>query len=269
MATADHGRAPVFCARSAFASALLYGTWKEQIIGWTQSPMANLKAASWNIRKCVGLDWRRDPHRTARVLADLDADVIALQEADKRLGSRPASLPPHLISGETPYQIVEVDSHPGSLGWHGNAVLVREHVEIDEADGVHLPGIEPRGALIVDFKLKDQPWRVVAVHLGLLKASRQAQKVTIREALASRDPRPTLILGDFNEWSNRRGHDALSSFDVHMPGPSFHTSRPVASLDKFAVSEDAEYLGGEVVSTPLTRVASDHLPILGKFAARR
>lgn len=231
--------------------------------------MTSLKAASWNIRKCVGLDWRRDPRRTARVLSELNVDIVALQEADKRLGDRPASLPPHLISGETPFQVIEVDSHPGSLGWHGNAVLATDRIKLEHAEGVHLPGIEPRGALIVDFRLHDQRWRVVAVHLGLLKQSRQAQKVAIREALSAREERPTVIMGDFNEWSRRKSLDALSDYSVHTPGLTFHTSRPVAALDKFVVSKEAKYLGGDVHISPTTRVASDHLPIVGKFAPKR
>lgn len=63
--------------------------------------MDELKLASWNIRKCVGLDRRRDPRRVAGVLAELDADVVVLQEADKRLGRRPAALPHHLLVDET------------------------------------------------------------------------------------------------------------------------------------------------------------------------
>jgi endonuclease/exonuclease/phosphatase family metal-dependent hydrolase len=58
-----------------------------------------IRLASWNIRKCVGLDRRRDPHRVARVLAGIGADVVALQEADRRLGKRPAALPAALVTG--------------------------------------------------------------------------------------------------------------------------------------------------------------------------
>ena len=63
--------------------------WKGEI-GRRKWPQ--LKLATWNIRKCVGLDRRRDPHRVAGVIAGLEADVVALQEADKRLGVRPCSL---------------------------------------------------------------------------------------------------------------------------------------------------------------------------------
>src|SRR4051812_26782166 len=38
--------------------------------------------ASYNIHKCVGTDGRFDPERISRVVAEIDADVIALQEAD-------------------------------------------------------------------------------------------------------------------------------------------------------------------------------------------
>ncbi|MGB0968912.1 MAG: endonuclease/exonuclease/phosphatase family protein, partial [Halocynthiibacter sp.] len=53
----------------------------------------SLRIASYNIRKCIGLDRRRDPHRTAGVIQALRADIVLLQEADKRLGARPAALP--------------------------------------------------------------------------------------------------------------------------------------------------------------------------------
>ena len=44
--------------------------------------------ASYNIHKCVGSDRRFDPERMAAVIGEIGADVIALQEADKRFGDR-------------------------------------------------------------------------------------------------------------------------------------------------------------------------------------
>lgn len=230
--------------------------------------MSDLQVASWNIRKCVGLDWRRDPRRTAGVLSGLGADVVALQEADKRLGTRAAALPGHVLSGETPYRPVRIAAHGPSLGWHGNALLVTDAVAIERAHPLHLPGLEPRGALIVDLTLHGQPWRVVSVHLGLLRHSRQLQKAAVRDSLAGLPSRPTIIAGDFNEWSDTKGFDPLRDFDIHAPGQTFHSARPVAALDRFVVSPDVDYLEGQVVRTPQTRIASDHLPILGLFRGR-
>ena len=39
-----------------------------------------IRVASYNIHKCRGLDRRTDPERIAKIIADLDADVVALQE---------------------------------------------------------------------------------------------------------------------------------------------------------------------------------------------
>ena len=47
-----------------------------------------LSVASYNIRKSVGTDWRRQPDRILEVLGEIDADVVALQEVDRRFGRR-------------------------------------------------------------------------------------------------------------------------------------------------------------------------------------
>ena len=56
-----------------------------------------LTFASYNIHKAVGLDGRRDPDRIISVLREVDADIIALQEADRRFGSRASVLPRALL----------------------------------------------------------------------------------------------------------------------------------------------------------------------------
>ena len=53
--------------------------------------------ASYNIRKAVGIDGRRDPERILAVLREIDADIIALQEADRRFGTRAAALPRRVV----------------------------------------------------------------------------------------------------------------------------------------------------------------------------
>ena len=38
--------------------------------------MRPLRIGSWNIRKAVGLDWRRDPARVLRVLGRMNLDIV-------------------------------------------------------------------------------------------------------------------------------------------------------------------------------------------------
>ena len=228
--------------------------------------MTEIRLASWNIRKCIGLDRRRDPHRVARVLSGIDADVVALQEADRRLGQRPAALPPALISAETRFRAIVVPGHDPSLGWHGNALLATDAVEVEEVHGLHLPGFEPRGALVADIRgAGGAAFRIVAVHLGLMRRSRQRQLAAIRADIEARPPRPTVILGDLNEWHPERGLDPFEDWAVHAPGPTFHAARPVAALDRLITTPDIAVEEAAVLNTSLTRVASDHLPLTARL----
>ena len=221
-----------------------------------------LRLASYNIRKAVGLDWRRDPARTLRVIRALDADVVALQEADKRLGLRPAAIAPGAIQRETDLRPVPLGHSPVSLGWHGNAVLVRRPLEVVAARCHELPGIEPRGCVMVRLATEAGELIVVGVHLGLRRRCRRLQLRWILGALGKADAERSVILGDFNEWSPDRGVEPLlPHFRVVTPGNSFHASQPVAPLDRIAIGARVKVVAAGVESGPLARRASDHLPV--------
>lgn len=221
--------------------------------------------ASWNIQKCVGLDFRRDPERTARVIAGLDADIVALQEVDKRFGDRPAALTTEIVDRLTDLRPVEIARNEVSIGWHGNAILVSPKVEVKRVEHIDLPGLEPRGAVMAEVTRDGRGWRVVACHLGLMRRYRHMQLATILKAVEARPPMATVILGDMNEWSRARGLEALHGFDVIAPGNSFHARRPVAPLDRIAIGPGIEAGERGVLRNTLTRIASDHLPIWARL----
>ena len=193
--------------------------------------------------------------RILAVLNGLDADVIALQEADLRLGARPSALCRNLIAAETDFEVVPVARNEVSLGWHGNAVLVRKGMAHGAVTHIDLPGLEPRGAVRVDLPA----FSLVATHLGLMRRHRVHQLRVIAKALEGA-PR-AVVAGDFNEWSPHKGLDLLAAFCVHAPGHSFHAARPIAALDRIAVSDGLAVRGAGVMQEGLARHASDHLPI--------
>ncbi len=218
----------------------------------------DLTLLTYNIRKAVGLDRRRDPHRILEVITQADADVVVLQEADRRLGPRIAALPHQMIEDESDYAIVPLATNDVSLGSHGNAILVRRGIDFANPARTPLPGLEPRGAVSVEIAGKLQ---VFGCHLGLLRRYRHQQMHRLANELHNL-PLPAVILGDFNEWSAHCGFEPLDrDFDIHAFGNSFHTSRPVAALDRLVISKGVEICAGHVLHTPLTRVASDHLPV--------
>ncbi len=67
----------------------------------------SLTVATFNIRKAIGTDRRRDPARILRVLDEIGADVVALQEADKRVGTRGGAVPHSLIERHGGWQVVD------------------------------------------------------------------------------------------------------------------------------------------------------------------
>lgn len=162
--------------------------------------------ASYNIRKAIASDRRRRPERILEVLGEIGADVVLLQEADRRFGARQSAIPFHLLAEHTRYRPVPFEIRNGSIGWHGNAVLVAPHVEIVRHEPMHLPTLEPRGAVMADLRVGEAPLRVVGMHLDLSGLWRRKQARAILAALHGQPARmPTLLAGDLNEWSGAGG----------------------------------------------------------------
>jgi endonuclease/exonuclease/phosphatase family metal-dependent hydrolase len=101
----------------------------------------DLVIASYNIHKCVGSDGRFDPGRIAEVIQEIDADVIALQEADKRFGRRDGLLDLDAIERRTGLVPASVSASTAGHGWHGNALLYRKG-DITGIERLKLPGAE-------------------------------------------------------------------------------------------------------------------------------
>ncbi|MDC0887304.1 endonuclease/exonuclease/phosphatase family protein [Altererythrobacter sp.] len=227
-----------------------------------------ITVASYNIHKAVGTDRKRDPARIISVLREIDADVIALQEADLRFGARPSVLPRAALD-DTPWKTVPVAKRPQSIGWHGNALLVRRDMDVLDSEALNLPMLEPRGAACADLRNSSGAFRVVGTHLDLSGIRRADQIRSILDHLHRAHPDlPEILLGDFNQWSARSG--AMKQFAddwlALSPGPSFPSGRPVARLDRLVFSPHWEILSHGVHHSALAVQASDHLPVWAKIA---
>ena len=247
-----------------------------------------ITVASYNMRKAIGLDRRRDPRRVLEVLREIDADVVALQEADKRLGGRGAAVPHDLIDEHGLYRAVhfgvrhkrrlektrqhaerllKIDTR--NLGWHGNALLVKPHVGVIDVAALELPTLEPRGAVMAELLVGDRPIRVVGLHLDISGLWRRRQMRAILEAIEGRPQRmPTVLMGDTNEWRTAAGclRDLNGTYRVAPTGPSFHSRRPIAPLDRIIVDERLPIEAAGVHASASARRASDHLPIWARLS---
>jgi endonuclease/exonuclease/phosphatase family metal-dependent hydrolase len=245
--------------------------------------------ASYNMHKAVGLDGRRDPHRILHVLQEIDADVVALQEADKRVGGRGSTVPHELIDSQGLYKpvhlgvrhkrvfekarkhtdrLLKLDTR--NIGWHGNAILVKPDVGVLDCAALELPTLEPRGAVIAELLVRDRPLRVVGMHLDLSGLWRRRQIRAILAEIARRPQKmPTVLMGDTNEWRTIAGclKDFEPEFHIAPTGPSFHARHPVAQLDRIIVDKNLSIEAAGVHMSAAARRASDHLPIWARVRA--
>jgi endonuclease/exonuclease/phosphatase family metal-dependent hydrolase len=212
----------------------------------------------------------RRPERILAVLAELAPDLVVLQEADRRFGSRAAALPLDLMAGHgwTP---VPFESRPASIGWHGNAILAGPRMTLHDRLRLEIPALEPRGAVLAEFEVAGAPVRVVGMHLDLSGLVRRRQAHAILDTIARRESMPTVLMGDMNEWRTSAGCIADFAADYHLvhTGPSFPATRPLARLDRIFLSDDMDAIDSGVHHSPLATNASDHLPVWVKLGLRR
>ncbi|MER9997240.1 endonuclease/exonuclease/phosphatase family protein [Mesorhizobium sp. M0051] len=221
--------------------------------------------ASYNVHKCIGVDRKFDPERTVRVIREIDPDVIALQEVDNRFGDRIGLLDLARLERETGLVPVPISATGKGHGWHGNVLLFKKGV-VRDVHQIRLPGLEPRGALVAEIDLDgSQTLRIIAAHLGLLRRSRSQQARVVLDLMNSPDEKPTLLLGDLNEWrlGNRSALNTLhASFGPQPPAvPTFPSNLPLLALDRIMANRHGMIAAVDAHDTPLSRVASDHLPL--------
>ncbi len=204
------------------------------------------------------------------MLNDVDADIVALQEADRRFGKRTAVLSDFMLEQHTPWRAVPLGVRTESMGWHGNALLIRRDHELIAHDHIHLPCLEARGAVTATIRAGGMTLRIVGMHLDLSGLWRRRQASALIHYLDQPHLPPadaTILMGDLNEWSAARGclQDFTRSFQLATCGRSYHATRPIAALDRILWRGELGLAACGVHQSPASRRASDHLPIWARF----
>ena len=226
-----------------------------------------IRVATWNVHSCVGTDRRHDPARTAAVIAELDADVVALQEFQY-----PADI---ALETRTPVLLETLDRYECALGptltrltqSFGNVLLTRHPIrDLRRLDLSHRRR-EPRGALAATIELHGVDLHVVATHLGLRPSERRLQVRRIMEHVETLSSGFLVVLGDFNDWLP--GRTLVRVLDERFgkpPSPAtFPTACPLFRLDRIWVHPMATLRTLAAHRSPLARRASDHLPVVAEI----
>jgi endonuclease/exonuclease/phosphatase family metal-dependent hydrolase len=223
-----------------------------------------IRVATYNIRKAIGTDRVRKPTRILDVIGEVGADIIALQESDRRFGSRVSAIPQEMIIHHSRYHPIPFITKTDGIGWHGNAILVDDSIQIADHDIIDIPSLEPRGAVFAELYRDDWRLRIVAMHLDLSGLRRRRQLRTIFAYLKRRHiTMPTLLMGDLNEWSRKGGalRELPHDYRIAHSEPSFHAQRPIAQLDRIITGPGLSVSASGTHHSATARSASDHLPV--------
>jgi len=231
-----------------------------------------MKIVTYNIHKGRGMDGRISIRRIATVLSAIRADIIALQE----------------IYGKCSGYHGQVERLAADLGLHasfgctrhhhlrpyGNAILSRwpilESHDMDISDG----GRERRGCIRADLKTPKGPLHVFNIHMGTnyFERRRQIRTFISSEKLHQNLSGPRVLVGDFNEWIRGLTTRLLSeqfeslNLELHIRRKrSYPGMLPLLHLDHIYFERPLHVEKAELVLTPLSLVASDHLPLAATF----
>lgn len=223
-----------------------------------------MRCVTYNIRRCIGRDGREDPSRIARVLGELQGDVIGLQEVGT---SREGESKLFELAAKTGLYAVAAPLVDRGVHWQGNALLTRHTIHEVVRTGMSVRGREPRGVLDVVLGVASRRVRVLVVHFGLRYAERKQQVGVLLRHLNLDSDDLLVVMGDFNEWRPRSW--ALAQLDGAMqrvrPRRSFPTPVPFLALDRIWTHSGSVVRSG-VHRSREAKVASDHFPVWADLA---
>lgn len=240
-----------------------------------------LRVLTYNIHRAIGVDRRFRPQRIARVIAHHDPDVALLQEVDDGVPrSRELDLARELAQ-ELGYEHLAV-GHNVSLkkGRYGNATLSHFPIVRERNIDLTIGGRKRRGCQHTQVELGERfggaTLEVFNLHLGLSAQERHKQLMVLgrcKELRRVGESTPCLVGGDFNDWRSllhpameKLGFDSATERVEDRAGfrtyPSFS---PQGELDRLYFRGPLRLIRARRCRLKLSRVASDHLPILADF----
>ncbi len=238
--------------------------------------MRVLRVATYNIHKCQGMDGRVRPERIARVLAELNADVVALQEVLSVPGTRAETNQAEYLATRLGWHFVQADTRQLRGGVYGNVLLSRFPIHEHRKHDITRLGSEERSALRGDILVDGHALHVFNLHLGtnFFERRHQARVLMEQEVLRAPDLKgERIVLGDLNEWTRglvtRTLTRELKRLDLEVPmfrRRTYPALLPMLHLDYVYYEHSLRARDAFFHTSRLALVASDHLPLVADFA---
>jgi endonuclease/exonuclease/phosphatase family metal-dependent hydrolase len=221
--------------------------------------------ASYNIHGCVGTDRRHDTARVARVIRELGADVLGLQELHAHGVDAAPTDEIQSLAAVSGFEVVTGTTFVGPRGAYGIALFSRYPILAARRIDLSVPPREPRCALDVDVTIDHRMIRIITTHLGLAPWERRLQVQRLTEAIVRDSNRLTVVLGDINEWFYlaRTLRQLGAHFGRSSAVRTWPSWRPLFALDRIWVHPPEALTSVWAHTSPSARHASDHLPLVG------
>ena len=238
---------------------------------------AMVRILTYNVHRCVGTDRRLDVGRVADVIAAQAPDIVALQELDVGRARTGGVDQAHRIAQRLGMAFHFNAALQVEEERYGDAILTALPVRLVKAGAIpthpRFSRLEPRGAVWVAVDVGGAELQVINSHLGLVPREQRLQAT----ALAGDDwvgavpaGAPLVLLGDMNATPRNAAYRILAGRlkDARRfaPGahrvPTFPSTFPVLPIDHIFVSEAVGVVAVRTPLDPLTRLASDHLPLV-------
>jgi endonuclease/exonuclease/phosphatase family metal-dependent hydrolase len=245
------------------------------------SASVRLRVMTYNVHGCRGSDGIFAPHRIARVIARERPDLVCLQELDQERLRSGGVDQVHQIAQRLQreylfHAVSELDD-----GNFGNAILSALPMRLHKAAPLPSSGettknmlnLWPRGALWAVAQIEGREVHIINTHLSILPAERHLQVEALLgpEWLRSPDCRgPIVLAGDFNAGPSSRTMQRLqealvSAIPEQWSGRPLRTwtgAVPLRRIDHILMSPSVTMNGVHVPRTAVSRVASDHAPLV-------
>ncbi|HUS00769.1 MAG TPA: endonuclease/exonuclease/phosphatase family protein [Chitinophagaceae bacterium] len=221
-----------------------------------------MRLMSYNIRNAKGMDNKTDYDRTAAVIKNTNADIIALQELDsvtKRNGGEDVL---KILGERTHFFFVYGAAIDYQGGKYGVGILSKQKPL--KYYTVPLPGKEEQRVLLVAVYKK---YVIFCTHWSLTDADRLTSAAIINKE-AEKFTKRIYLLGDLNAEPNSNAIAVLKRnwFLISGEQPTFPAPVPAKCIDYiFTNKRKVKVISKNVLDEPM---ASDHRPVLVELRKR-
>ncbi len=225
--------------------------------------MAVIKVASYNIRRAIGIDGRKDLKQVQQVLDEIAADIIALQEVEMVPGMSGVSRQAHVLAGLLKMNYAYGPVHRLKFGSVGNATLSKYPI-VKEIKHILPDSRDERGCLQTEIDLAGTRFSIFNMHLGLNQVSRYRHLKYIILPIMQASSIPTILAGDLNATPTMREMRMLSEYlhdtfahNSELHGNTYPSDAPRVRIDYIFIDDRSKCSCFRIIKSEV----SDHLPV--------